>query len=297
MIDKENNTKRAFTHRKIVVKGIPVHVVEAGSTLKPVVFFIHGWPTCWLEFKTVMTLLSNNYHVVAIDIPGVGDSEIPLQSYRKRNIAEYVHDVMDTLNLSDVTLVGCDVGGQVTYAFLKNYPSIVSRAVIMNVAIPGVEPWDTVKSNPYIWHFAFHSIPELPELLVTGNEQKYFSYFYDALAGKSKKMSEAQRKLYAEAYSRPSALKAGFDFYRCFTLDEKDNIQAKDDIVSVPILYLRGQDEHTNIETYMKGFRDNGLQNIESKVIESCGHFSAEEQPEKVTEAISEFIRNMSNDI
>lgn len=297
MIYKDNDTTQIFKHSKVVVKEIPVHVVEAGASSKPAIFFIHGWPTCWLEFKSVMTLLSDNYHVVAIDIPGVGDSEVPLESYRKRNIAEYVRDIMDTLNLFDVTLVGCDMGGQVTYAFAKSFPSRISRAVIMNVAIPGLEPWDKVKSNPYIWHFAFHSIPELPESLVKGNELKYFSYFYDVLSGKGKKMDETQRKLYAEAYSRSSALKAGFDFYRCFSLDEKDNITAKDDIVSIPILYLRGEDEHTNIDAYMKGFKDNGLQNIEAKVIENCGHFSAEEQPEKVTEAIVEFISNTKSNV
>lgn len=297
MIDKENGIKEVFVHSKVIVKEIPIHVVEAGLTSKPAVFFIHGWPTCWLEFKTVMTLLSNSYHVVAIDLPGIGDSEIPLWSYRKRNIAEYVHNVMNTLNLSDVTLVGCDVGGQVTYAFLKNFPDRISRAVIMNVAIPGVEPWEAVKSNPYIWHFAFHSIPQLPELLVRGNELEYFSYFYDALAGKGKKMSDTQRKLYAEAYSRPSALKAGFDCYRCLALDEKDNMTSKDDIVTMPILYLRGEDEHINVEVYMKGFAENGLQNVVLKVIENCGHFSSEEQPEKVASAISEFISNIGNDI
>lgn len=93
------------------------------------------------------------------------------------------------MNLHDVTLVGCDVGGQVTYAFLKSFPNRISRAVIMNVVIPGIEPWDAVKRNPYIWHFAFHSIPELPEKLIAGNEISYFSYFYDVMAGKDKKMN------------------------------------------------------------------------------------------------------------
>jgi len=293
MINKENDTKSVFKHSKVIVKEIPIHVVESGQTSKAAIFFIHGWPTCWLEFETVMKILFDDYHVVAIDLPGIGDSEIPLESYSKRNIAEYVHGVMNALNLSDVTLVGCDVGGQVTYAFLKSFPDRISQAVIMNVAIPGVEPWDVIKSNPYIWHFAFHSIPQLPEVLVTGNELQYFSYFFDVLAGKGKKMNEAQRKSYAEAYTHPGALKAGFDFYRCFAQDEKDNVASRDDIVSMPILYLRGEDEHTNIEVYMRGFKENGLQNIVSKVIENCGHFSAEEQPEKVASAIREFISSI----
>jgi pimeloyl-ACP methyl ester carboxylesterase len=284
--------QKKFKHRKVIIKEVPIHVVESGSTSNPTIFFIHGWPTCWLEFKNVMRVLSVDYHVVAIDLPGIGESETPLQLYSKRNIAEYVHGIMDAMDLKDITLVGCDAGGQVTYAFLKNFPDRISRAVIMNVAIPGVEPWDAIKSNPYIWHFAFHLVPELPEKLVTGNEIPYFSYFFDVLAGKGKKMNEELRKSYADAYTRPDALKAGFDLYRCFHLDEKDNIALKDRIVSMPILYLRGGDERINIETYMKGFKENGLRNIKTKIIENCGHFSAEEQPVKVAATIQEFIEN-----
>ncbi|WP_188455377.1 alpha/beta fold hydrolase [Virgibacillus oceani] len=291
MVNTEIGTKPHFTHRKVMVSGIPIHVVESGSISKPALFFIHGWPTCWLEFETVMTILSEDYHVIAIDLPGIGESEVPLKSYSKRTIAACVRGVMETMDLTDVTLVGCDVGGQITYAFLKNYPTIISRAVIMNVVIPGVEPWDTVKSNPYIWHFAFHSIPELPERLVSGNEFLYFSYFYDVLAGKDKKMDDARKKLYTDAYIRPDALKAGFDFYRWFPQDQKDNVALKDQKVSIPVLYLRGEDEQIDIETYMRGFSENGFQHIKAKVIENCGHFSAEEEPEKVAGAIGEFIK------
>jgi hypothetical protein len=37
-----------------------------------------------------------------------------------------------------------------------------------------------VLANPYIWHFAFHAIPGLPERLVQGNQRAYFDYFFDA---------------------------------------------------------------------------------------------------------------------
>ncbi|HEU5139110.1 MAG TPA: alpha/beta hydrolase [Bacillales bacterium] len=291
MRNAAKSQEASFTHKKVIVNEIPVHVVEAGSVGKPAIFFVHGWPACWVEFKSVMTILSEDYRVVAIDLPGIGGSEIPLQSYSKCHIANYVRGVMDSLNLTDVTLVGCDVGGQVTYAFLKSFPERISRAVIMNVVIPGIEPWDAVKRNPYIWHFAFHAIPQLPEKLVTGHELLYFSYFYDVLAGKGKRLSDAYRKSYSEAYTRPEALKAGFDIYRSFDQDQKDNAATKDKMVSMPILYLRGEDEHIDIQPYMKGFRESGLSNVEAKIIENCGHFSAEEAPDKVASALRGFIK------
>lgn len=38
------------------------------------------------------------------------------------------------------------------------------------------------KKNPYIWHFVFHSLPELPELLVYGKQAAYFDYFYNEIS-------------------------------------------------------------------------------------------------------------------
>ena len=45
------------------------------------------------------------------------------------------------------------------FAWLRDAPGDVERVVLMDTAIPGVEPWSAVVANPYVWHFAFHSIP------------------------------------------------------------------------------------------------------------------------------------------
>lgn len=287
---KKNEEQSIFTHTNIIVKNIPIHVVEAGPTNAPSILFIHGWPTDWHEFKSVMNILSKSYHVIAIDLPGIGDSKISLPSYSKSNISNYILGLLDTMDIKEVTLVGCDCGGQVVYSFLKNFPHRVSRAIIMNVVIPGVEPWDTVKNNPYIWHFKLHLVSDLPETLVHTKEMEYFSYFYDSLAGKGNRINDDFRKEFSNAYSSIESLRSGFELYRNFSIDESDNLMRKEVIVSVPVLYLRGGDEPVNIKTYIKGFKENGIKNINSAIIEHCGHFSAIEQPEKVALTIKNFI-------
>lgn len=290
MFIEKNIEQPTITHKTIVVKDVPIHIIESGPKSEPSILFVHGWPTDWKEFESVMALLSDNYHVIAMDLPGIGDSKIPLQSYSKSNISNYVLGLIDAMAIKDVTLVGCDCGGQVVYAFLKNFPNRVTRAIIMNVAIPGVEPWEFVKNNPYIWHFKLHLIPDLPEKLVQGRELEYFSYFYDALVGKGNRISDHLRKHFSNAYSSLESLTSGFELYRTFDIDEEDNVNRKEVAISIPVLYLRGGDEPVNIETYIKGFKDNGFKNIKSTTIENCGHFSAIEQPEKVALAIKAFI-------
>lgn len=43
-------------------------------------------------------------------------------------------------------------------------------------------PWEQVLANPYVWHFAFHSIPDLPELVVQGKQREYFDFLFDVLS-------------------------------------------------------------------------------------------------------------------
>lgn len=164
-------------HRAVEAEGLSIHVVEAGSPDLPAVVLLHGWPESAVAFERVMVPLSATAHVVALDLPGIGDSVAPAASNDKRTLAKYVRAAIASLGLNDVTLVGHDVGGMIVYAFLHAYAGELRRAAILNVVIPGVDPWCDVIRNPQIWHFAFHAIPELPEMLVSGREAKYFAFF------------------------------------------------------------------------------------------------------------------------
>lgn len=281
----ENHQPALLQHRSIEVAGVSIHVVEGGSRDHPTVFFLHGWPESWAVFEYTMLNLAATRHVVAIDLPGVGESRGVPVANDKKTLAGYVHGVTESLGVEDVTLVGHDVGGQIVYAYLRRYPETLRRAVIMNVAVPGVEPWSTVVRNPYIWHFAFHALPELPERLVAGKEADYFAFFYSAVTAGAEAVSQAQQQRYTAAYTRLEALRTGFEWYRAFAQDEQDNLDAKGQRVYTPVLYLRGEAEGGELEAYLEGFRDSGLQHVEGQLIPGMGHW-LDEQPDRVLAAL-----------
>lgn len=277
-------------HRNVNIEGISIHVVQGGSRNNPAVLFLHGWPQNWAAFEKIMIGLTSDAHVIAIDLPGIGGSETPMSSNDKKSLTRCVSGVISTLELQAVTLVGHDIGGQIVYAYLKTYPGELRQAVIMNVAVPGVDPWSEVKRSPNIWHFAFHAVPELPERLVQGKEATYFAFFYDAIAAKPGAISECARKTYVQAYSRPAALHTGFEWYRAFPQDEKDNIATRTGAIGCPVLYLRGEHERGELEDYVKGLQESGLRNLRGRVIPGSGHFAPDEQPNEVTKVLQEFI-------
>ncbi|WP_406316839.1 alpha/beta hydrolase [Streptosporangium sp. NBC_01639] len=264
-----------------------LHVVEAGDPRSRPYLFLHGWPESWQAWTDVMTLAAPDARAIAIDLPGVGQSTATGDGGVKRLVAARIHELIQALNLTDVTLVGHDAGGMVAYAYLRRYPQ-TARVVIMNTVIPGVEPWTDVLKNPYIWHFGLHNVPTLPETLVQGHQAEYFGYFYDVLSVDPSKIGPESRAAHAAAYSSDASLTAGFDFYRAFAQDARDNT-ASAAAIRTPLLYLRGQSEGGDIATYAAGFREAGIENLTTAVVPGAGHFAPEEAPAEVWRLIREF--------
>jgi pimeloyl-ACP methyl ester carboxylesterase len=172
---------------------------------------------------------------------------------------------------------------------MRAFPGDLARAALLNIVIPGVDPWDEVERNPRLWHFAFHAVPELPELLVSGHLRRYFDFFYDAIGG-PRGVPEAARAAYANAYARPEALHAGFEWYRAFAGDAKANRAMAGEPVQTPVLYVRGDKETGGIGDYVAGLRRAGVANVSSRVLTECGHFSPDEQPAQLAQALREFV-------
>jgi pimeloyl-ACP methyl ester carboxylesterase len=284
-----NETESAFRHHQVVVSGSSLHVVEAGGPAEKPVLFLHGWPESWHSWQAVMNAAVPRARAIAIDLPGIGQSTGVATDGSKRQLAETVHRLIERLGLKDCTLVGQDVGGMIAYAYLRAYDDI-ARAVIMNVVIPGVDPWDAVLRNPYVWHFAMHAIPELPERLVQGRQGVYFDYFYDILSHDPAKLTAEARTAYVAAYASHSALTAGFNWYRTFQQDAEDNRQAsRRSRFARPLLYLRGEHESGDMESYVRGFREAGIENIQYDKVSGAGHFTQEEAPGEVWRLIADF--------
>jgi pimeloyl-ACP methyl ester carboxylesterase len=283
--------ERPMNHQRIDVDGIPIHVVEGGERKARRSFlFVHGWPQDWTAFERVMTAFKDDARVVAIDLPGIGGSTMAPPSGDKHALAKFVRGVVVGLGLENVVLVGHDIGGQVAYAYLRRYPAEIDRAVLMDIAIPGIEPWTRIKQNPAIWHFAFHAIRGLPETLVAGRQAAYFDYFFDTIAATPEAVTVAARTRYAAAYERVDALRSGFDWYRTFAQDEKDNRGYGGAPLETPVLCLRGdKDPGLDPEHYVRGLRDAGLREVESRLIRGSGHFSLDEQPDAVIAELRRF--------
>ena len=103
---------------------------------KPVIF-IHGWPSSHKMWEYQLGELPNHFRCIAYDRRGFGQSEKPWTGYDYDTLALDLKTIIDTLDLSDVTLVGFSMGGGEVARYLANYGSDrISKAVLISSILP-----------------------------------------------------------------------------------------------------------------------------------------------------------------
>lgn len=269
------------------VGGVQLAVSVAGDPDRPALILLHGWPHSRDIYDGVLDEFGKRYFTLAFDLPEIGGSRGAPPSAEKKVLADIVISAAEAIGAKSMVVAGFDVGGMIAFAAARYHGDRIVGAAPMNTVIPGLHPWADVIANPAIWHFAFHAVPELPELLVTGHQRAYFDFFFDLLAGRHGAVTNEMRQIFTAAYSRPEALKAGFDWYRAFEADAKAN--AVPAAIEVPLLYIRGDADFGSIDDYLEGLRLSGAKNLQGHVVANCGEFLPIEAPEAFIKALMEF--------
>jgi pimeloyl-ACP methyl ester carboxylesterase len=269
------------------VAGSTLACRKAGQPSDPCLVLLHGWPQTGLAWEGVLEELGRDSYVLAFDLPGVGDSRGAPASAEKTVIADIVLRAAEAAGGKSIVVCGYDVGGMIAFACARDHGARIDGAVVMNTVIPGLDPWQKILSDPRIWHFAFHLLPELPETLVAGHERAYFDFFYNVMASDPQHLPDARRDAYARGYARREALQAGFDWYRAMPKDAEHNSERKE--IRTPLLYLRGDADGRNPDEYVPGIRNAGAINMESGVLPDSGEYAPEETPRALIEALQRF--------
>ena len=102
------------------------------------VILIHGWPLnqkMW-EYQ-VETLVNSGYRVIAYDRRGFGGSSKPWEKYDYDALAKDLKDLIETLKLKDVILVGFSMGGGEVARYIGNYgTSSIAKAILVSAVTP-----------------------------------------------------------------------------------------------------------------------------------------------------------------
>ena len=228
----------SFTERFAEVNGVRMHYLIGGSG-SPVVL-LHGYAETGLMWRPLMPLLARRHTVIVPDLRGAGGSAKPQSGYDKVNMAVDVHELIVSLGLERVSIVGHDIGLMVAYAYAAQFPQATERVVLMDAFLPGIGNWKDVWLMRDLWHFHFHG--DVPLALVKGRERIYLEHFWNDFAADPKhSVPEADRRAYAKLYAQPGGMRAGFEYFRNFERDAKDFARLAATPLPMPVLVLTGE--------------------------------------------------------
>jgi pimeloyl-ACP methyl ester carboxylesterase len=274
----------AIASRTAEVQGVKLHYLTAGHG--PAVILLHGYTQTSRMWRPLIPRLAEKFTVIAPDLPGIGDSDIPAEGLDMKSAAVRIHALVKGLGVEKARVVGHDIGLMVAYAYAAQFPAETEKLVEMDAFLPGVAGWEDVYNNPGIWHFRFNG--PTPEALVRGRERIYFEHFWNNFAAdKSKSIPEADRVAYAAAYARPGRMRAGWAYFVSFQQAAKDFEQLAKTKLSMPVLAIGGEKANGDLlGRQMKLVATDAT----VVVLKNTGHWVLEEQPEQTSDALLKFL-------
>lgn len=226
-----------------------------------------------------MPRLATRFDVVAVDLPGIGQSGRAVAGYDGASTARSIRNLARSLQIHRPYLVGHDIGGLATYAYIRQFPDELRGAMIVEAPMPGLAGWQEATQGA--WHPGFMQVPGLAERLVPGRQQVFLDWFYDL-----GKFTAAQRVFYARAYGADQ-LHAAFQVYRALPLTGEWNA-LQIDRNTVPLAVVVGEESflHPFLQTLVGGYRDKGMAYVRAYQVPRSNHYVFTDNPNAAAELI-----------
>jgi pimeloyl-ACP methyl ester carboxylesterase len=266
------------------IEGKKLQYLTAGEG--PAVILLHGYTQTSRMWRPLIEKLKDKFTVIAPDLPGIGDSDVPKNGSDMKTAAVRVHALAKSLGITNARVVGHDIGLMVAYAYAAQFPAEVEKLVVMDAFLPGVSGWELAYNDPNTWHFRFNG--PTPEALVKGREKTYFAYFWNDLAADSKRsLPTADRNAYVAAYSRPGRMRAGWAYFAAWPETANDFAQMAKTKLTMPVLSIAGEKASAAIlGPQMKLVATN----VTVMNLKETGHWLMEERPEETMKALTAFL-------
>jgi pimeloyl-ACP methyl ester carboxylesterase len=266
-----------------------LHAVIGGEG--PPLLLIHGWPGSWYYWRLVMPALARDFEVIAVDQRGIGLSDKPEQGYDTGTLAGDLVGLMDALDHEQFAVVGVDTGLLIAYALAADYRDRVVRLAVGEAPLPGVSPPSPlILPDPLVdrlWHIPFNQLQETNEKLVRGREDVFFGAEFSASAG-TNKLPEYAVKYYVDGLaSSPEALHGCFQLYRAFSATAAQNEARKTHRLPMPVLAMGGAESSGAMVAETMALTADDVQSL---VIPGIGHWLAEQAPDALVDALTEFL-------
>jgi haloacetate dehalogenase len=280
-----------FALEKIKVPGATLRVRYGGSG--PPVLLLHGHPRTHTTWYRVAPLLAASKTVVCPDLRGFGQSSKPADTLdhggsSKRAKASDCVALMKQLGFERFAVVGHDRGSYTAFRTAMDHPFAITHLAVVD-GVPIVEALErcTARFAQAWWHWFFFGQPEKPERAILADPDAWYGGLPDRMGAENYADYRAAIHDPATVHGMIEDYRAGLGIDRLH--DEEDRRQGRR--VQCPVLCLWSlQDDLEDLYGDVLGVWRPWVANLRGHGINS-GHHMAEEAPEELVEALTQFFR------
>jgi pimeloyl-ACP methyl ester carboxylesterase len=122
-------------YRTAGVDGLTVFYREAGPADAPALLLLHGYPSASHQFRELIPLLADRFHIVAPDLPGFGKTDMPARGdfeYTFDRLARVTDRLTEVLGLDRFAVYVFDYGAPVGFRIAARHPERITAIITQN---------------------------------------------------------------------------------------------------------------------------------------------------------------------
>jgi pimeloyl-ACP methyl ester carboxylesterase len=202
-----------------------------------------------------------------------------------------VRAAVASLGAGRAHVVGHDWGGAIAWQLAARHPDAVDRLAILNAPHPDRfsellrTPGQALRS----WYVGAVQVPAVPELLLGAGRARLLLAALRAMHRRPGALTDADLRLYADAFSGPGALRAALAYYRAAARRPAESARTER-AVRRPTLVLWGQDDPALLAANADGL-GRWVPDLRVERFPGAGHFVQADAPEAVNAALVRFFR------
>ena len=270
----------SINESKQSVAGIETFYLHAGQG--PPIVFLHGVPSFSYLWRHVISQLGKDFSCYAPDLPGYASSANP-RSFSLKEYAEWLRAFSDSITKDGkINLVLHDVGGPVGLSFVLQYPQKINRLVIMDTVFSSKDLNLLMKIiiNPaVVWAY------------LNLTNKTIFRWIIKQTVYQKNKVHEEAIDRYYQVFLRDKKEGTTEKVFKLLKTELEETVGNKISQITCPSLILWAEKDFA-LPLSIAAKITAKIKNSTLKTLPNCGHFSQEEEPKLIADAINEFLRS-----